>query len=308
MAQYLTQNAVWWIEQAGLDGLRLDTFPYVGREFWKGFHAEIHGLYPRVTTVGEVFNPNATIVSAFAGGVTRNGVDTGLDTPFDYPGFFGLRDVLLHGAPMSKLAEVWRLDALYPHPERLVPFEGNHDTARFLGEAGATTEKLKLAFAILATMRGMPQIYSGDEIAMTGGEDPDNRRDFPGDAFVEGSRTATQKEMHDWVKGLLELRRAHGALQSGEQQVLEAGADTMAYVRGGNLRWGCAASGGEGRMLVVVNKGDKEETLDLPMNHTALAECRKTIGVWGTEGVVEIKADTLHVVAAPDSVEIMSVN
>ncbi len=54
VAQYLTQNAVWWIEQAGLDGLRLDTFPYVGREFWRGFHAEIHGLYPRVTTVGEV--------------------------------------------------------------------------------------------------------------------------------------------------------------------------------------------------------------------------------------------------------------
>ncbi len=139
VAQYLTQNAVWWIEQAGLDGLRLDTFPYVGREFWRGFHAEIHSLYPRVRTVGEVFNPDATITSAFAGDVTRNGVDTGLDTPFDFPTYFGLRDVSLHGAPMSKLAEVLRLDALYPHPERLVPFEGNHDTRRFLSEAGRHT-------------------------------------------------------------------------------------------------------------------------------------------------------------------------
>jgi neopullulanase len=306
VAQYLTQNAVWWIEQAGLDGLRLDTFPYVGREFWKGFHGEIHGLYPRVTTVGEVFNPDATIVSAFAGGVTRNGVDTGLDTPFDYPGFFGLRDVLLHGAPMSKLAEVWRLDALYPHPERLVPFEGNHDTARFLGEKGATPEKLKLAFAILATMRGMPQIYSGDEVEMTGGDDPDNRRDFPGDAFVDGSRTAAQRKMHDWVKGLLELRRAHAELQGGEQQVLEAGADTMAYVRGGNLRWGCAASGE--RVLVVVNKGEKEETVDLPMDHTALAGCSKLSALWSADGAMEIKAEKLHVVVSAGSAKVVGVN
>ena len=324
VAQYLTQNAVWWIEQAGLDGLRLDTFPYVGREFWKGFHAEIHGLYPRVTTVGEVFNPDATITSAFAGGVTRNGVDTGLDTPFDFPTYFGLRDVLLHGAPMSKLMEVWRLDALYPHPERLVPFEGNHDTARFLSEKGATPEKLKLAFAILATMRGMPQIYSGDEIAMMGGEDPDNRRDFPGgfgenawrdglgggaaNAFADGSRTTAQKEMHDWVKGLLELRLAHGALQTGEQQVLEAGADTMAYVRGGNLRRGCAASGGEGRVLVVVNKGDKEETVDLPMDHTALAGCSRVSALWGADGAMEMKAEKLHVVVSAGSAKVVGVN
>ncbi len=314
VAQYLTQNAVWWLEQAGLDGLRLDTFPYVGREFWKGFHAEIHGLYPRVTTVGEVFNSDATITSAFAGGVTRNGVDTGLDTPFDFPTYFGLRDVLLRGAPMSKMAEVWRLDALYPHPERLVPFEGNHDTTRFLSEAGATSGKLKLAFGILATMRGMPQIYSGDEIAMMGGEDPDNRRDFPGgfggaeNAFVDGSRTPGQKEMHDWVKGLLDMRRAHGALMTGEQQVLQSGVDTMAYVRGKNLRWGCPASDGEGRVLVVVNKGDKPETVDLPMSHTALAECRKASALWGAEGLVEIKADTLRVVISPGSVEVVDVN
>jgi len=315
VAQYLTQNAVWWIEQAGLDGLRIDTFPYVGREFWREFHAEIHSLYPRVTTVGEIMNPDATIVSAFAGGVTRNGVDTGLDTPFDYPGYFGLRDVLLHGAPMSKFAEVLRLDALYPHPERLVPFEGNHDTPRFLSEVGATPRKLKLAFAILATMRGMPQIYSGDEIAMKGGEDPDNRRDFPGgfeggaeSAFVAGARTSAQTEMHDWVKGLLDVRRAHGPLQTGEQQVLQAGTDTMAYVRGKNLRWGCPASDGEGRILVVVNKGEKPETLDLPMSHTALAECHKTRALWGTEGLMGFKDDSLHIVISPGSVEIVAVN
>ncbi|MDP9050791.1 MAG: alpha-amylase family glycosyl hydrolase, partial [Acidobacteriota bacterium] len=116
VAQYLTQNAVWWVEEAGLDGLRLDTFPYVGRAFWNRFHAELHALYPRLTTVGEVFNQDATITSSFAGGVTRTGMDTGLDTPFDFPSYFALRDVFIKDAAMTELADVLRLDALNPHP------------------------------------------------------------------------------------------------------------------------------------------------------------------------------------------------
>ncbi len=131
VSRYLIQNAIWWTEQAGLDGLRLDTFPYIARPFWHNFHAQIHTLYPRLTTVGEIFNPDPIITSPFAGGVTRNGFDTGLYTPFDFPTYHALHDIFLHDAPMSKLAEVLRLDSLYPHPERLVPFIGNHDTTRF---------------------------------------------------------------------------------------------------------------------------------------------------------------------------------
>jgi len=76
---------------------------------------------------------------------------------------------------MSDLARVLRQDALYPHPERLVPFIGNHDTERFLTEADGSMPKLKLALGLLLTLRGMPQICSGDEIAMTGGKDPEVR-------------------------------------------------------------------------------------------------------------------------------------
>ncbi len=250
VAQYLTQNAVWWVEEAGLDGLRLDTFPYIARPFWQGFHAELHRLYPRLTTVGEVFNPDATIASSFAGGVTRNGMDTGLDTPFDFPTYFALRDVFLNGAPMSRLADVWRMDALYPHPERLVPFLGNHDTVRFLSEAGATPDGMRMAFAVLLTMRGMPQIYSGDEIAMLGEADPDNRRNFPGgfpgdaqSAFT--APTAEQAGMHDWVQALLKLRSQHGALQDGDEQLLKAEGDVLVYVR----------SDAHEKLLIAINRG-----------------------------------------------------
>ena len=96
--QYLIQNVIWWVESTGADGLRYDTFPYVGRAFWQALDQELHGLYPHLTTVGEVFNGNPAITSYFAGGVTREGVDTGLTTPFDYPEHFALRHALLHDA------------------------------------------------------------------------------------------------------------------------------------------------------------------------------------------------------------------
>jgi len=308
VAQYLTQNAIWWIEQAGIDGLRIDTFPYVGREFWHGYHAQLHALYPNLTTVGEVFNGDPTITSSFAGGVTRNGVDTGLDTPFDFPTYFALRDVFLHDAPMSKLTEVLRQDSLYPHPERLVPFLGNHDTKRFLGEPGVTPAKLKLAFTVLLTMRGMPEIYSGDEIAMTGGEDPDNRHDFPGgfmnhvapheiaapSAFNRTSRPAPQTEMHDWVKHLLDLRTTHRALQTGEEQVLSSEGNVLAYVRGSTLNTGCSANLASERILVVINNSDHEETLTLPIESTALDHCRNATPLLPSSATIDVAPEAIH--------------
>lgn len=302
-AAYLTQNAIWWVEQTGADGLRIDTFPYVGRPFWHSFHASLHALYPELTTVGEVFNGNPVVTSAFAGGSTRgdlNGsVDTGLTTPFDFPSYFAIRAVLLKGAPMTHMAEVLGEDSLYPHPERLVPFLGNHDTRRFLGEEGATPATLKLAFAMLLTMRGMPQIYAGDEIAMTGGEDPDNRHDFPGgfpgdagNAFTAAGRTAAQADMHDWVAQLLSLRATHPELSAGEEQVLHADADTLVYVRGSDLDSGCgsaaigaaqaAAAGAKARVLVAINKAAEPRTVTLDTENTALAGCQAGGALLGT--------------------------
>jgi len=270
-AQYLIQNAIWWVEETGADGLRIDTFPYVGREFWHAFHAQLHGVFPQLTDVGEVFNCDATITSAFAGGVTRNGVDTGLYTPFDFPSYCALRDVFLKNEPMSRLAEVWRLDALYPHPERLVPFLGNHDTSRFASNPGATAETMRLAFAVLLTMRGMPEVYAGDEIAMAGGDDPDNRHDFPGgwpgaaqDAFT--NRTAQQAAMHDWVQKLLALRRQYPALQDGTMQMLTAEKDELAFLRVPGGRQERRSS----RILVVVNRSAQPATVRLQMDGTAL--------------------------------------
>ena len=279
VAQYLIENAMWWIETAGLDGLRIDTFPYVGRAFWSEFHRQLHEVYPKLTTVGEVFNQDPTLTSFFAGGVSHRGIDTGLYTPFDFPTFYALRDVLLHDKPMTALSAELGADHLYPHPERLVTFFGNHDTKRFMSEKGASAERLKLTFVLLATLRGTPEIYSGDEIGMEGGDDPDNRRDFPGgfktsshDAFTDEGRSAQEKELFAWTSGLLHLRKEHDAFALGDQQELFSDATAIAYVRGHDLDRGCKAHGPE-RILVVVSKDGESRTVDISTQNNGLAGC-----------------------------------
>jgi glycosidase len=306
VSTYLIQNAEWWIESAGLDGLRIDTFPYVGRAFWHDFHSQLKALYPQLTTVGEVFNQDPTVVSYFAGGQAHAGVDTGLYTPFDFPTYFALRACLIHGEPMTRLAAVLRQDSLYPFPERLVPFEGNHDTKRFLSESGATAAELKLAFGVLATLRGMPEIYSGDEIAMTGGEDPDNRRDFPGgfpgdphNAFSASGRTADQAAMHDWVTKLLQLRREHPALVGGEQQELLANDSVLAYARiarGG----GCSE-----RLLVAVNDGAKPQTIHISLQQTALEGAQRFKDLLQGDESINAANQQLTLQLAPQSLSIL---
>ena len=139
-----------------------------------------------------------------------DGIDTGLATVFDFPLRDALRDVVIKGQPMDRIVGVLEHDSLYTHPEMLVTFIGNHDNKRFMGEEGSTIIKLKAATGLLLTLRGIPQVYSGDEIGMPGGDDPDNRRDFPGgfpgdptNAFTSAGRTAEQQDVFAYLQSLL---------------------------------------------------------------------------------------------------------
>lgn len=314
VARYLIQNAIWWVETANLDGIRLDTFPYVDRAFWHDFHAQLHSVFPHLTTVGEIFHRDPEVTSFFAGGMSHNGIDTGLDTPFDFPVFFALRDVLAHDKPMTELADILRQDELYPHPERLVPFIGNHDTTRFITEADGSVPELKLALGLVLTLRGMPLIYSGDEIGMAGGKDPDDRRDFPGgfagdshNAFKESGRTAEEEEVFSWTSGLLAYRTAHKELKEGIEQNLFADADTFAFVRGDGTA-GCIGRHASERFLVVANKAKGKRVLDLPMDDTVLAGCMKFEQAPVTTGnEPQIEHGTLHIEEPAETLTIFAV-
>ena len=266
VAEYLLQNSLWWAEISGLDGYRLNTFPYVPRRYWASWNATIHRIYPYLTTIGEVYHPDPSVTSFFAGGQKRyDGVDSGLTTPFDYPMYFTLRDVLLRGAPAGRIADTLRHDSLYPHPDTLVTFFANHDVRRFASTEGSSLAKMKLAYGLTLTMRGIPQLYYGDEIGMQGGEDPDNRRDFPGgwpgdarNAFTAAGRTAEQQELFTYVQTLLRLRHEHSAIQGGKLWHLFS--DETAYVF---LR-----ESEEERVLVAFNNSAESRELSIPVNDT----------------------------------------
>ena len=280
VAQYLTENMIWWIEEAGIDGLRIDTFQYVQRDFWQSYLSTLTRLYPRLTSVGEISGPDPTITAYFAGGRTLAGADTHLTTPFDYPLYYTLLAVLTGGKPMSQLEETLRQDWLYPHPESLVPFLGNHDQVRFLSQPGATPALLRIGLGLIMTLRGTPELYAGDEVLMQGGEDPDNRRDFPGgfpgdqaNAFNAAGRNPAQSAMHDWLADLGSLRAASPALQEGSMQTIFSSDIAFAYLR--TLASGPDACQAPGAKLVIVNRSPSPQTLDLPIPGTGLSGCRQ---------------------------------
>jgi len=270
VAKYLLDNAVWWMELGGVDGLRLDTFPYSSRKFWNYWHKELFRIYPQTNTIGEVYNFDPTITSFFEGGKKSwDGIDDGLSTMFDFPMQSAIREVLLRGKPADSLQKTMRYDSLYLRPDELVTFIGNHDQKRFMGEGGATPEKLKAAFGLLMTLRGIPQLYSGDEIAMVGGDDPDNRHDFPGgwpgdaqNAFTEQGRTPEQQQVFGYLRSMIALRKEHAALREGHQWTIGAAEKYFVYLR----------DDGKEKVLVVFNEEDRP--LKLALRDTPMASAK----------------------------------
>ncbi len=253
VARYEIQNALWWVGMTGFDGIRQDTLPYVPVAFWKEWSAALHRQYPKLRAVGEVFDGDPAVPSFFQG--------TAVDTVFDFPTYFNIREVFARGGSFESAAKTLAKDRYYADANSLVTFLGLHDVARFMNEHGATVAKLKLAFTYLLTVRGTPMIYYGDEIGMAGGEDPDNRRDFPGgwkedpqNAFETAGRTAREQEVFEHVRKLLALRAKTPALRHGKFEDLAVTEKTWAYARVSETDMA----------IVVMNNGDEPAQVEVP--------------------------------------------
>jgi glycosidase len=236
VARYEIQNSLWWAGMTGIDGVRQDTIQYLPRFFIRSLSDALHRQYPRLWMVGEVYDMDSAHTAFFIGGHTGwDGLDTHLDSVFDFPLWNASRMAFTGQAPVSSLREQLKYDALYPDPSRLTPLTNNHDTARFMSLPGATLEGAMMHMAFILSLRGTPQLYSGEEIAMEGKDDPDNRRDFPGgfpgdkqNAFERHSRTSAQQRMHEWTRAWLRTRREHAAIRRGK--LIDLVYDDEAYV------------------------------------------------------------------------------
>ena len=291
VVEYLTQNSIWWAESSGLDGFRIDTFPYVPRKFWAEWHSVLRKYYPRLSTIGEVFHPDPIVTSFFVGGRKGwDGIDTQLTTVFDFPTFFTLRDVLLKQAPVGKIANILRQDSLYPHPDFLISFFANHDVPRFASMPGSSIAKVKLAFGLTLTLRGIPELYYGDEIAMPGGNDPDNRHDFPGgwhddekNAFTPEGRTPEQQDVFAYVQKLLRLRREHAALRGGQLWHLSSDDTSYVFLRETE----------EEKLVIAFHHGTQPRELNISLGDTPAQDAAGAAMLFGN-AQTDVSAHTLH--------------
>ncbi|HEV7858565.1 MAG TPA: alpha-amylase family glycosyl hydrolase [Pyrinomonadaceae bacterium] len=236
VSRYEIQNALWWVGMTGVDGIREDTIQYMPRPFIHDLLSALHRQYPKMWMVGEVFDRDPVHTSFFIGGREGwDGVDTRLDSVFDFPLWQTSLDVFRGLKPVRALRDSLKYDALYPDPNKLTTMLSNHDVRRTVSLEKMTLEGAMLHTAFLLSVRGTPQLYYGDEIALEGMDDPDNRRDFPGgfpgdarDAFQKSGRDAREQRMYEWTRDWLRLRREHGALRGG--RLIDLAYDDDAYV------------------------------------------------------------------------------
>ncbi|HEX8720369.1 MAG TPA: alpha-amylase family glycosyl hydrolase [Pyrinomonadaceae bacterium] len=265
VARYEIQNSLWWVGMTGIDGIRQDTVQYMPRAFIRDLNLALDRQYPSMWMVGEAWNTEALHTSFFIGGREGwDGVDTHLDSVFDFPLWDAALRAFTGRAKMSALRDALRADAMYPDASRLTVMANNHDTRRFMSLAGATPEGAMLHTAFTLTVRGAAQIYYGEEIAMEGGDDPDNRRDFPGgfpndarDAFTPAGRTPAERRMYDWTRDLLRLRREHTALRRGSLTDLSYDDDSYAYAR----------RDGAETIVVALNRAAAPKKLNIPADY-----------------------------------------
>lgn len=231
--KYLTQNAIWWVEYANLDAIRVDTYPYNDKYKSAEWTRNIKDEFPGISLMGECWVNEPSFVSYWEGGNSnRDGFDSQLPMVMDFP----LQQRMI-AAATKKGAVGWdegamaiyfilAQDFLYSRPEDLLIFASNHDTDRIAWTLEGNTKKQMLLYSLLATMRGVPQLYYGDEVLLKGNSSHGHgsfREDFPGgwagdekNAFEGRGLTAAQDSMLNHTKTLFHWRKTSDAVTNGK--------------------------------------------------------------------------------------------
>lgn len=224
LANYLIQNTIWWIESAGLDGIREDTYPYSDQEYLSHWAEEIFKEYPGFSIVGEVWIGDPLILSGFQKDSPISKINTHLPSVTD----FALRDAVEKAfgekGSLNEIYETISRDAGYTNPNYLLTFLDNHDITRIMYITDESVNKYKMALTLLLTTRGIPQIYYGTEIGIKGNRDHGAIRSnfpggFPGDernAFTDEGRTEEEKETYNFLTKLIQIRNENPELSGGK--------------------------------------------------------------------------------------------
>ncbi|WP_295802212.1 glycoside hydrolase family 13 protein [uncultured Microbulbifer sp.] len=267
MANYLIQNAIWWVEYADLSGIRVDTYAYSDADFLTRWSGRLMREYPNFNLVGEEWTRQPALVAYWqAGNNNRNGYVSHMPSMMDFPLLYGLRDGLEKPESWSTglvtLYETLANDVLYPNPNNLVILGGNHDMSRLYSQLDEDPGKFRMAVAYLATMRGIPQFYYGDELLAKSPKQRDDgvvRSDFPGgwagdsvNGFSGENLGDEQKAAQQFVRTLFNWRKDSKVVHNGKLTHFAPIAGLYVYFRHDD----------QDTVMVVINKGDKAIEFD----------------------------------------------
>lgn len=271
VARYLIQSSIWWIEYAGINGIRQDTHPYADFDFMSQWCKEVLDEYPYFNIVGETWLNSNVLVSYWQkDSKLAAPLNSNLPTVMDFPLQALINQAFDEetgewGGGLYKLYDYQTQDLVYANPMNLLTFLDNHDTSRFAqtDEMAKNLKRYKQAMVFLLTTRGIPQIYYGTEILMTGDKgkgDGDLRKDFPGgwqgdtrNCFVKNGRTALENEAFEFTRQLLNWRKGNQVIGKGSLKRYSIQNGVYVYQREFNGK----------SVVIIMNGTDDSKELDL---------------------------------------------
>ncbi|HKI46662.1 MAG TPA: glycoside hydrolase family 13 protein [Balneolales bacterium] len=231
LATYLIQNTIWWVEYSGVDGIRMDTYPYPDKTYMAHWVQAVLREFPRLNVVGEAWVPEIPAEAWWQkdfplGGGYNSHLPSVTDFPLHYAMVSAFSTPFGWDTGLSRLYLTLTQDFMYHDPNKNVIFLDNHDLERFASSIGDDPGDYRMAIAFLLTTRGIPQIYYGTELMMTGtkqGSDGNVRQDFPGgwpgdphNAFTRSGRTLRQNVIFDYTQTLLHWRKGNKVISNGK--------------------------------------------------------------------------------------------
>ena len=265
--RYLVQNSKWWIETVGIDGIRMDTYPYADRQAMADWMQEINEEYPNFNVVGETWVTEPAYTASWQKDSPNQTINSHLKTVMDFSFFEKINmaaeeetDGWWNG--LNRIYNNMVYDYLYADPLHVMAFLENHDTDRFL-KNGQNVPALKQAMTLLLTTRRIPQLYYGTEVLMNGTKEITDgyvRKDFPGgwegdahNCFTAEGRTAAENDMFNWTKTMLHWRRSSDVIARGSMVHFTPINGCYVYARQHQGK----------TVLVILNGTDKEVELPL---------------------------------------------
>jgi alpha-amylase len=239
---YMLENTLWWIEESGVDGMRLDTMRHVPHDFWNEFSSAIKDQYPDFYLLGEVWTNDVKQLESYHA--------EGIDGLTNYSLYEGIREAFSDGGESYTLIQALRKEDRLSNPTWNGLFIDNHDNARLLSVGSNGEAHVRQALAFIYTYPAIPILYYGTELGLEGGNDPDNRRDMPWD------RLENPPAVYQWTRDLIALRQS--IFSEGDPAYRVLTYDRFAYA--------AILEAGDQKLISIYNLLNKEKTFQVDLS------------------------------------------